>query len=337
MSRTRFRAVATCLGMVTLAAAVACSAEDTPAPTGSDAAPSRMQERKPPRSPLTGQPLDRKPDRPVLIVKIDNTSSAEPQLGLRKADLVVEEPVEGGLTRLATFYYSTLPRVAGPVRSIRNTDAALAAPVRGVLVASGGAGPAHAAAGRAGVPRMMGGPGFSRVGDRPAPYNMMVRPRAVAGKLADKYPKRRPSKPLLPFDRDGRAELGGAPKDKLTATFSPQHTTRWMFRDGRGWVRAGDRAAAGQDYVADTLVVLRVRLRLAGYQDPAGNPVPEAVLKGEGGAWVLAGSHLVKGRWAKSGPRGSFRLTRKGGKPIPLPPGNVWIELVPRSGSVRAT
>ena len=44
-----------------------------------------------------------------MVTKIDNTSSSAPQLGLGSADLVVEELVEGGMTRLAVFFYSDIP------------------------------------------------------------------------------------------------------------------------------------------------------------------------------------------------------------------------------------
>ena len=39
---------------------------------------------------------------PVLVLKMDNTSSSAPQVGLGKADLVVEELVEGGVCLLYT-------------------------------------------------------------------------------------------------------------------------------------------------------------------------------------------------------------------------------------------
>ncbi len=64
--------------------------------------------------PLTGAKLEGDlPDHPVYVVKIDNTSSSAPQLGLDQADLVVEEMVEGGLTRLAAFFYQRHPRHRG--------------------------------------------------------------------------------------------------------------------------------------------------------------------------------------------------------------------------------
>src|SRR5688500_9631943 len=54
------------------------------------------------RSPLTGLPVKGKvPTHPVLAVKIDNSDNSQPQVGLGSADLVAEELVEGGITRLA--------------------------------------------------------------------------------------------------------------------------------------------------------------------------------------------------------------------------------------------
>src|SRR5204862_8169456 len=75
----------------------------------------------------------------VLVAKMDNTVSSRPQVGLSKADMVVEELVEGGLTRLAVFYHSHLPGIVGPIRSMRATDIALASPVYASLVYMGGA------------------------------------------------------------------------------------------------------------------------------------------------------------------------------------------------------
>ncbi len=61
-------------------------------------------------------------DGPVLVVKIDDTTQAHPQIGLDKADLVYIEEVEGGLTRLAAVFSSQIPAQIGPVRSARISD-----------------------------------------------------------------------------------------------------------------------------------------------------------------------------------------------------------------------
>ena len=116
--------------------------------------------------PLTGEPVKGEtPNRPVLVTKIDNTSSSKPQLGLKKADLVTEVLVEGGMTRLAVFFYQHLPKVAGPVRSMRASDIGIVKPAHGLIVASGGAGGTVARMKRAKVPFVTeGGPGFFREG-----------------------------------------------------------------------------------------------------------------------------------------------------------------------------
>ena len=74
--------------------------------------------------PLTGEPVagSEVPDRPALAVKIENAAEARPQASLNEADVVVEEPVEGGYTRfIAVFQCGDSDRV-GPVRSGRTTD-----------------------------------------------------------------------------------------------------------------------------------------------------------------------------------------------------------------------
>ena len=92
--------------------------------------------------PLTGLPAEgAAPRHPVMVVKIDNSAASTPQVGLSGADLVAEELVEGGSTRLAVFYYSQVPDRVGPVRSMRATDIGIVEPAEAVLVASGGAPP----------------------------------------------------------------------------------------------------------------------------------------------------------------------------------------------------
>src|SRR4051794_7778966 len=76
-------------------------------------------------SPATGHPFTGRPgvrNGPVLVVKIDNTRSAKPQRGLRSADIVYVEQVEGGLSRVMAVFSSTLPPQVGPVRSARISD-----------------------------------------------------------------------------------------------------------------------------------------------------------------------------------------------------------------------
>ena len=55
-------------------------------------------------------------------MKIDNYVAARPQSGMDKADIVFEEPVEGGITRYAAVFQCQNAALVGPVRSARNID-----------------------------------------------------------------------------------------------------------------------------------------------------------------------------------------------------------------------
>ena len=57
-----------------------------------------------------------------MAVKIDNYPAGRPQSGLDKADIIFEEPVEGGITRFAAVFQCQSSALIGPVRSARNID-----------------------------------------------------------------------------------------------------------------------------------------------------------------------------------------------------------------------
>ena len=276
--------------------------------------------------PLTGLPASGEaPDHPVMVVKIDNTYASEPQIGLAKADLVVEELVEGGSTRLAVFYYSEVPKRVGPVRSMRATDIGIVEPADAVLVASGGAGPTVRRMAAADVRTITeGGTGYYRDSSRVSPYNLFME----LPELARSLKATEPPPNYLPW---GSEELPAGKKARgLEAQFSGGHTTSWKFQGG-SYVNQNSHAAQGDEFRPDTVLVLRAKVGDAGYLDPAGNPVPETRLSGKGEAMVFHGGEMVRATWVKPGLDAPIELRTKAGE-LRLPPGKVWIELVPAEG-----
>src|SRR5262245_19181284 len=77
-----------------------------------------------PTCPLDGLPAPHGdiPSRPALAVKVENAPEARPQASLNDADIVVEEPVEGGYTRFIAIFQCHGSDRVGPVRSGRTTD-----------------------------------------------------------------------------------------------------------------------------------------------------------------------------------------------------------------------
>ncbi len=272
--------------------------------------------------PLTG--LEREgdaPKHPVIVTKVDNTSSSAPQVGLGAADMIVEELVEGGYTRLASFFYSKLPKAVGPVRSMRASDIGIVPP-GATVVTSGAAQITLNRINAANIPFITeGDPGVYRMSSRYAPYNLFASlPEIGKGLKAGEEPP-----PYLDF---GVAEdlPKGQKASSLVADFGG-HSTAWSFQGGK-YVNTNSFAAEGDAFPATSVLVLRVRVGDAGYTDPAGYPVPETKFEGEGAAALFHNGRIIRGTWTKDGHQGAIKLTTKAGE-LQVPAGHVWIELVP--------
>ena len=281
--------------------------------------------------PLTGLPVSgdqsASQGHPVLVAKMDNTEASSPQIGLSKADMVVEELVEGGLTRLAAFYYSTIPGTVGPVRSMRASDIGIVSPVKADVVTSGAASRTIARIKGAGIKYFTeGSKGFARDNSRSAPYNLFANLTDVASTI--KQADARPAD-YLPWGSE-KDMPKGQPAKSIAATFSGGHTTNWTY-SGKGYVNQNTFAADGDEFPADTVLVLRVQVGDAGYLDPAGNPVPETKFTGQGPAMLFHDGRLVKGMWKKNDLGSPLTLSTKAGK-LTVPAGHTWIELVPANG-----
>ncbi|GAB3658488.1 hypothetical protein GCM10027596_14870 [Nocardioides korecus] len=277
--------------------------------------------------PLTGEPVrGSTPDRPVLVTKIDNTARSAPQVGLGKADLITEELVEGGATRLAVFFYQQLPSVAGPVRSMRASDIGIVSPAHAVVVSSGAAPATLARLRAAGVPFFddeIAPSSYYRDTARTIPYNLMVRPPSIAARS-----RARAVVPAsyLPWGSE-KSWPGGPRATRLDAVFSPDHTTSWRW-NGRRYVNDNTFAAPGDRFQPDTVIVVRVREGDAGYLDPAGNRVPETLWTGRGAVMVLHRGQVVRGTWTKTSRTAPVKFRTAAG-PLEIPAGHVWVELVP--------
>ncbi|MCM0620481.1 DUF3048 domain-containing protein [Nocardioides bruguierae] len=324
----------------------ACSGdEDTPAadPTSSSSAPAEQDVAEGTTLdatwPLTGLTVkngtaDKK--YPVMVTKIDNTSSSAPQRGLGSADMVVEELVEGGYTRLAVFFYSTMPDLVGPVRSMRASDIGIVGPADANVVTSGAANVTINRIDKAGITWFTeGDKGFFRDSARYSPYNLMDR-------LDETVTLARTDKAARPDDYLPFGEMKENPKGAkavgLAAGFGT-HVTQWSYSSqSRTYSNVNGYAADGDEFDADSVLVLRVQVGDAGYRDPAGNYVPETKFTGTGQAMLFHGGRVVRGTWNKKSLESNLTLSTGQGKKkrdLVVPAGHTWIELVPAdTGSV---
>jgi hypothetical protein len=279
------------------------------------------------------------PQRAALAVKIENTSAGRPQTGLAQADIVFEEVVEGGLTRLLAVYHSQDPETVGPVRSARSTDLSILPELGCPLFAWSGANPTFAAAVEAADLIDVGfgaaPDAYRRADDRPAPYNLYASPeelRAAGGEPGE------PPEPLFFYRAEG-APLTGPGAEPVVAFDTVgagglSTDVRWDWDDGSGtWRRSQDGTAhldADDEQVAVPNVVVRLTpYRDSGIRDSVGSVVPEAVMVGEGDAWLLTDGQALPGRWHKSTETAPTTFTDRNGQPFVLAPGPTWVEVLP--------
>lgn len=352
MRKTRLSALL--LAMTVLVAACGGGGGDDakkpPRSTTTAAPPTTAPPTAPGTAPLTGAPAPdpSKLGRPALVVKIDNAPKARPQAGINQADVVVEEAVEGGVTRLFVVFHSQDADPLGPVRSARGTDLALAAPLNRPLFAySGTNSVVQRQIAEAPVvdlsPNSFKG-GYRRERTRPSPYDFF----SSTALLYSRTPAGSGPPPAMFTYRAAGAPSAGEPATGLTLDFKGrvQTTARWTWDAASGTWRRTQRVspteaaasahvdAAGQPVAPRNIVVVFAEYHDTGIRDQSGEPVPEADLEGDGEAWVLSDGKIVRGRWRKAGRDARMDIVDGGGKPIPLTPGQTWMEL-PRPGDAR--
>lgn len=290
-----------------------------------------------PVAPLTGVAGDYgdRLAQPALYVKIDNHEQARPQAGLNDADVVIEERVEGNITRLAAVFHSTAADPVGPVRSTRSTDIDLAALFgRPLFASSGGNDGVLGLLRRANVVDVghnQGGEAFWRQAGRGAPHNLFTTTDGLRAKARETPP---PPIPIFAFRAPGTPLAAGArPAGGVSLSFGGAEISRFTWdASGETWLRSQlgtpHLDAAGHQVAPRNVVVLEIRYASNG---PASQSRPHGITTGEGRALVFTAGNLIEGRWSRPGPNSPLQLLAVDGSPITLTPGQTFLEL-PSSG-----
>ncbi len=318
--------------LLACAAGAACSGGEQPAappsaPLTGGATPSASP-TEPATHPFTG--TRRGLGNRVLAVKVDNTHSAHPQQGLKSADIVYVEQVEGGVTRIMAVYSSRFPSRIGPVRSARISDLHILAQYeRPALAYSGVQSKMKPYIRRSDVqdvsPGRAGGAYF-RAGGRPAPYDLF----AATSRLLRRAPKA--GKPSDIGFRFGPAPDGGKWVKSFTARWpSGTMSFRWSSRQKR-WLSFYDgranRAAEGGQLGGKTVVVQYAKHRRSRFRDFLGNYTPLIDTTGTGKATVLRDGKAYAAKWSRASEGKGTRFTTTSGEPMTFAPGQVWVLLV---------
>lgn len=280
-------------------------------------------------------------DQPALAIKIENSKEARPQENLQYADVVYEEYVESGISRLVAVYHSNFPESVGPVRSMRPMDKNIMGSYRGPLVFSGaqsGFISQNRAAGIFQISQDIGHYGFYRRSGRSAPHNLHAYTEDLLEQAGDTTAP--PAQWEFAYPGEGAtAQVQGRDVSSVAIVMSGWAHPGWDWDAESGtWLR-NERGAPhvtmdGTQLYATNVIIMRVDITYN--SSGGGSSVPETMLAGRSGSGTLiSGSKAVDITWSK-GSKVTDRIVYKtsDGEEVSLMPGNTWVELVPNSGSV---
>ena len=289
-------------------------------------------------APLTGLPdiSGNAVNRPALTVKIENTPDSMPQWGITKADVVYEEIVNGGITRLAAIFNSSVPTKIGPVRSVRPTDTQIVYPLGGIFAFSGGAQYAINSIETAPVKLLnqtSAGSAMYRDPKRQAPHNLY----AVGESLFAFGGTPTPPKPLFTYRGAGK-KVKGTSVSTFTVNFPSIYPVTWSWNStSKSWDRSifgsADITGTGERESPKNVIDMFVN-----YVNGIGTMSSYGNLQGSGTAQIFTAGKEIQATWSR-GPLMSDPVIYKTltGKVVALTPGQTWVELINTGAKVTVT
>ena len=273
---------------------------------------------------------------PVLVVKIDDTTQAHPQIGLEDADIVYIEQVEGGLTRLAAVFSSVIPQRIGPVRSARISDIEILSQFGRVAFAYSGAQrkllPVIASANLQDLGAQRQSPTiFTTDPNRTQPFAMVLRADLLMQRIAEKSYQIDAAKSV--GFKFGELQEGGVatikadmhwPAATYSATWSSDES-RWLLSHNN----AVNVADSGVVLGPTTLIIQMVSITPSEYKDKVGGVTPFSQTVGTGKAYVLRDGQRFVTTWSRPSADSGTTFTFDGAI-MNFDPGQIWIALTDR-------
>ena len=278
-------------------------------------------------------------NKQILVVKIDDTNAAHPQIGIEDADLVYVEQVEGGLTRLAAIYTSKLPPIIGPIRSARISDIELLAQFGRVGFAYSGAQskmrPLIAEANLENLSAERNPPSiYGKDPNRIGPVDMILKPELLLER-ANANPKIR-----IETATASVFAFGDAPKGQTNTAIakikwpSAKYELRWDSANEKWLIYFNEKpnmAANGEHLYADTAIIQIVSITPSIYGDKFGEITPFSKTTGSGKAVMLRDGFSYQISWQRNLETDVTTWKSEDGDVANFKPGRTWIFLTDKA------
>lgn len=304
-------------------------------------------------NPLTGLQVEDEAQlaqRPIAI-KVSNSPEVRPQSGIGSADLVFEHFAEGGITRFTSVFYTHEPDMVGSVRSGRLIDLEIPAMYQALFGYSGSSAgvkdrirhsdlfPDQIAAPDFGV----GEPYFYRVpqGGKAFEHTLFTDPAVLRDLAEERGINERPDFPMLMAFSD-TVPAGGEPVNYFEINYLPGTcTAEWDYDpEGGIWGRSTlgathtDALTGEQITASNVIIVLANHVYADFWEEMIGSQSNwklsiQIQVWGQGPALVFRDGQMYSGLWRRENRGDMLTFYHGDGNPLPLKPGNSWIQLVP--------
>jgi hypothetical protein len=334
----RARAVAAIIAVAGVGLITGCTAKSpvslaaaTPSSTGT--APSAAPSVAPtpaasgPRAPLTGLAISAISGVRTVVVPIAIVKGGHGPAGIGSADIVGVDYAEQGTIRLLAAFQSLASTEAGPVGSLRPSDARLFAQTGAAIVEGGTPSGFLDVVKAAGLSYVSSsGSGFSKRGDRSYADITSVRSHLSGGAAPA---------PMFEYATAGQPVSGVGVKavTAVTVEVSGHASIVWKY-DSKS--KMWGSSVNGTSVTTANLVILTTPYttkfvhalkRNATFAEP----------QGTGAAEVIAGPQAISASWYKNNLIASLNMLGPD-KTVPqLSPGRTWIFLIPKGSSVRVS
>ncbi len=301
-------------------------------------APPAVVER---RRAVDGLPLAEGVVEDYVAVMIENMIDSRPLAGLSEAPLVIEAPVEGGITRFLAVYPpgSAVSRV-GPVRSARPYYLDWADEFDALYAHVGGSPEALdkiSGSDLRDLNQFSWGKYFWRDSGRKAPHNVYTSAELL-GKAAAAVFAEHQLRPVASWkfkDETPAADRPEATADLVVEYSTPAYRVTWKYdRAGNVYRRwQGDdeqRDEGGAPVLAKNVVVQYMQIRIL---DEIGRRRIET--QGEGQALLALDGRSFAATWKKPSAAERTRYFDENGSEIALNAGTTWIEVVPIGATIK--
>ena len=277
-------------------------------------------------------------DGEILVVKIDDTVSARPQIGIDRADVVYIEQVEGGLTRLAAVFSSEIPTLIGPVRSARISDIDILAQYGRVVFAYSGAQgkmlPVISAANLNDYGAQRQSPTiYTRDEARTSPTDMVLRADLLLEKV-------RSDGREIAQSRSVGWNFGDAPAGGIAITGAEinwpaaSYELTWSAAEERWLISnngVANMSASGTQHGPTTFVIQLVEVLPSEYGDKFGGVTPFSKTVGSGTGYVLRDGKYFSATWTRPDELSGTTWRALDGSELAFARGQVWIALTEKN------